>query len=113
MKSYTLKFNQENRISFDELKSGSKPVETRAATVKYQPIEVGNELIFSCGDEKFARKVARKEHFKSINEMVKEIPFKQIMPWVKDVDEMKKAYSSYPDYNEKIREFGIFAFWLE
>ncbi len=45
--------------------------------------------------------------------MIKKIPYKEIMPSVKSVEEMKKAYSSYSGYNEKIKEFGIFAFELE
>jgi ASC-1-like (ASCH) protein len=112
MKSWTLTFKSVNKQNFDEVKNGSKPIETRAATVKYQPIEVGDELVFVCDGEKFSKKIIRKEHFKSIDAMIKEIPFNDIMPSVKSVDEMKKAYSSYSGYDEKIKEFGIFAFHL-
>ena len=45
--------------------------------------------------------------------MVKEIPFKQIMPSVDSVEEMKKAYASYPGYTEKIKEYGLLGFKLE
>jgi ASC-1-like (ASCH) protein len=44
--------------------------------------------------------------------MVKKIPFNDIMPSVQSIDEMKKAYSSYSGYDEKIQEFGIFAFYM-
>lgn len=113
MKSWTLRFRAIDKKNFDQVKNGSKPIETRAATVKYQPIEIGDELVFVCDNEKFSKKIIKKEHFKSIDEMIQHIPYNDIMPSVKSVDEMKKAYSSYGGYDEKIKEFGIFAFHLE
>jgi hypothetical protein len=41
------------------------------------------------------------------------IDFKKIMPSVGSVEEMKKRYASYPDYEEKIVEFGLLGFELE
>lgn len=113
MKTWTLRFRSVDKKNFDEVKNGSKPIETRAATVKYQPIEVGDELKFVCGEESFSRTVVEKEHYPSIDAMIEKIPYKDIMPSVKSVDEMKKAYSSYSGYDEKIKEFGIFAFHLK
>ncbi|MDB5259749.1 MAG: hypothetical protein JWO73_957 [Candidatus Taylorbacteria bacterium] len=112
MKSWTLRFRAKDKKNFLEVKNGSKPIETRAATVKYQPIEVGDELVFVCSGEKFSKKILKKEHFKSIDEMIGKIPFSDIMPSVKSVPEMKKAYASYSGYDEKIKKFGIFAFYL-
>ncbi len=113
MKTWTLRFRAVDKKNFDQIKDGSKAVETRAATVKYGPIEVGDMLIFSCDGEKFSKKILKKEHYKSIDDMVKKIPFQKIMPDVGSVAEMKKIYASYSGYEEKIREFGIFAFYLE
>jgi ASC-1-like (ASCH) protein len=45
--------------------------------------------------------------------MLKKIPFKKIMPDLKSVTEVKKAYYSYPNYKEKIQKFGILAFELK
>ena len=113
MKTHTLRFRAVDKEIFDQIKDGSKPVETRAATVKYGPIEAGDELVFSCGGEKFSKKILKKEHYKSIDAMVKKIPFQKIMPDVGSVAEMKKIYASYSGYKQKIQEFGIFAFYLE
>jgi len=113
MKSWTLSFRVEDKRNFDQLKDGSKPIETRAATAKYQPVEIGDELVFVCYGEQFSRRVTNKEHFRSVDEMAEKIHFQDIMPWVESVEEMKKAYSAYPGYDEKIKEFGIFAFYLE
>ncbi|MDP1624871.1 MAG: hypothetical protein Q8L64_03795 [bacterium] len=113
MKTWTLRFRVIDKKNFDEVKNGSKPIETRAATVKYQPIEVGDTLLFVCGKERLEKKITKKHHFGSIDAMIKKIPYKEIMPSVESVEEMKKAYSSYSGYDEKIKEFGIFAFELE
>lgn len=113
MKTYVLRFRAVDKKNFDEVKNGSKSIETRAATVKYQPIEVGDTLTFTCGSERLSKKVVQRRHFQSIDAMVAEIPYKKIMPSVASVEEMKKAYASYAGYEDKIREFGILAFDLE
>ena len=113
MKTWTLRFRQVDRKNFEELRSGEKAVETRAASVKYQNIAVGDILTFVCGKEKFSKVIKKKEHYQSIDAMLKKIPFKKINPDVKSVADLKKMYFSYPGYDEKIKEFGIFAFELE
>lgn len=113
MKIWTLRFRQIDKKNFDEVKNGSKQIETRAASTKYQPIVEGDVLQFVCEKETLSKKILRKQHFASIDAMIKKIPFKKIMPSVKSVEEMKKAYSSYSDYDQKIKQFGIFVFELE
>jgi len=110
MKTYTLTFRQVDKQSFDDLKSGVKSVETRANTVKYQKIEVGDTLTFVCEGDKFSKVVTKVYRWPDIDTMVKEISFKKIMPTIESVEEMRKAYYSYPDYEQKIKEFGIIGF---
>jgi ASC-1-like (ASCH) protein len=112
-KTWILRFKAKDKKNFDEVKNGSKPIETRAATVRYQPIEVGDVLEFVCGKEHLRKTVTKKQHFASIDAMIKKIPYQNIMPSVQSVEEMKKAYASYSGYEEKIKEFGIFAFKLK
>lgn len=113
MENYTLRFRAVDKKNFDEVKSGLKPIETRAGTIKYQPIEVGDTLTFVCGEERFSKEIVKKFHWPSIDAMVKEINFKKIMPSVESVEEMKKVYASYPDYEDKIKEGGLLGFELE
>ncbi len=112
MKTWTLKLRQTDKAMFDEMKAGLKTVETRAASFKHKNIQAGDILVFTCGKERLSKQVVKRQHFPSIDAMVKAIPFNKIMPGVKSVDEMKKVYSSYPDYDEKIKEFGILALEL-
>ena len=113
MKNWTLRFRAVDKKNFDEVKSGTKSVETRAGTVKYQPIAVGDTLTFVCEKEKYVKKIIRKFHWKSVDAMVKEINFKKVMPSVKSAAEMKKIYASYPDYEQKIKEHGLLGFKLK
>ncbi|MFA6278705.1 MAG: hypothetical protein WCS97_03705 [Candidatus Paceibacterota bacterium] len=113
MKNWTLRFRAVDKDNFDEVKIGIKSIETRAATIKYQPIKISDTLTFVCGKEKCVKKISKKFHWPSIDAMVKGVDFKKIMPSVDSVEEMKKIYASYPDYEKKIKEHGLFGFELE
>lgn len=112
MKNWTLKFRAVDKDNFDEVKSGVKAIETRAGTVKYQPVAVGDTLTFVCGPERCVKKVVKRYHWPSVDEMVEEIDFKKVMPTVGSVAEMKKVYASYPNYEQKIKEYGLLGFEL-
>lgn len=112
MKNWTLRFRQIDKKNFEEVRSGVKEYETRAATVKYIPIKEGDTLTFVCGKDRFTKKITQRLHWKSIDEMIKEIPFKKVMPSLNSVEEMKKVYASYPGYTEKIRKSGLLGFKL-
>lgn len=113
MKSWTLRFRAVDKENFNDLKRGKKSVETRAASVRYQPIEKGDTLVFVCGKEKFSKRITKKMHFKSIDAMFKKISFKKIMPDLGSEAEAKARYGSYPNYKEKIKQSGILAFELK
>ncbi len=113
MKIWTLRFKQTDSADFERLRSGVKSVETRAASVKYQSVEEGDTLVFVCGKDKFSKIIKKKYHFKSISAMFKKIPFKKIWPEAKSAKEPEKIYYSYPNYEQKIKKLGIFAFELK
>lgn len=102
-----------DKFVFDAVKNGEKIIETRAATEKYKKIQPGDTLVFVCGAEKIEREVENVEHFISVDDMVKEINFKKIMPFCKNVEEMKKIYYNFPGYKEKIKNFGLLVFDLK
>ena len=113
MKNWTLRFRQVDRARFEEVKSGLKSIETRAATVKYQPIQKGDTITFVCGKDRFVKQIGGVYHFATPEAMVKKLPLQKIMPLVTSIEEMKKRYYSYPGYEEKIKEHGILAFELK
>lgn len=109
-KTVKLKFRAVNRDIFEAIRSGKKPVETRAATVKYAGIKAGDTVEFVCGKDKFTKPVKRAEIFKSISDLVKKYKPEEINPNIKTVDELEKMYYSFPGYKEKIEKVGLIAF---
>ena len=110
---WTVRFRTVDRHNFDEMRDGLKNIETRAASEKYDSIKVGVVFRFVCGKQVLEKKIVRKRHFSSIGAMLKAIPYKKIMPFKNSVREVYAAYYSYPNYKEKIRAKGIFAFYLK
>ena len=113
MKTWTLRLRATDKSIFNEIKSGTKSIETRAGTIRYQPIEVGDTLVFVCGSNRCTKKIVKKFHWTSIDAMVRNIGFKKVMPSVNSVKEMKNAYVSYPDYKKKIKKYGLLGFELK
>jgi len=113
MKNWTLRFRVVDKDNFEEIRSGKKSIETRAATVKYGPIKAGDTLTFVCGNKRCKKVIKKKHHFRSPIAMIRKLPLKRIMPDVKNLGEMQARYASYPGYEEKIKKHGLFAFELQ
>ena len=111
MKKYILRIRGTDKFVFDSIKKGDKRVETRAATDRYRRIKEKDVLVFVCGNERIEKKVKKVSYFKDIDEMIKKIDFKKIMPFVSSsVEEMKSVCYSFSGYREKIKKFGLVAF---
>ena len=113
MKKHILRMREKDRFVFDAIKKGKKSVETRAGMEKFQKIKPGDILVFVCGNDKIQKEVAGVRHFKTIDDMAKEIDFKKIMPFCESIEDMKKIYHGFPDYEEKIKNSGLVAFELK
>jgi len=110
MTKHLLRIREVDKKIFGIIKSGEKTVETRAGTSKLQLIKVGDILKFVCGKESLERKVTKVYRFGTIEEMLKMLDLKKIMPFVKSPDEAKKVWYSFPNYEEKIKNYGLLAF---
>ena len=111
-KIITLRFRAVNRDIFEAIRDGRKKVETRAATARYRDIKAGNMLRFVCGKDTFEKKAKRVKIFKSIASLLKQYRAGDINPFVRSEVELQKMYYSYPNYREKIKQFGIIAIEL-
>jgi ASC-1-like (ASCH) protein len=107
-----VEFREVDRARFNEIKSGVKSVETRAATEKYQSIKVGDEITFTCGADTFSKKVNKVYHWSTVEAMVSEVGLKKIAPNLDTIEQLKDAYVTYPNYPEKIDKYGILGFEL-
>jgi len=110
---YILRFRQIDKRVFKDIKTGKKTVETRAATIKFKNIILGDIIVFVCGKEKFKKKVKRVQTFKSIFALLDEYKVKDIMPHLSSREELEKSYYKYPNYKEKIKKFGLIVLELE
>jgi ASC-1-like (ASCH) protein len=113
MKKHILKIAQTGRYIFDAIKKGQKKIETRAGTEKYQKIVAGDILVFSCGKDSFEKEVKKVKHFKTIKALLKVYKPQEINPKTKTEKETVEMYYSFPDYEQKIKDFGILAFELK
>ena len=110
---YTLRFRAVNRDIFEAIKHGTKKVETRAATIKYRNIKAGDAITFSCGKDRFRRQVKRATIFSTIAGMLKKHRIQDINPKCATAKELRDMYNAFPEYSEKIKNFGIIAFELK
>lgn len=106
-------FREEDRARFEEVRSGAKEIETRAASPKYQNIAVGDIITFSCGGDIFTKQVVKKYHWPSVEAMLAEVPLRRVMPDLDTLEQVKARYASYPDYEEKIKEFDLLGIEFE
>jgi len=103
---------QVDKFVLDSIRDGKKTIETRAATDRYRRIKKGDILVFVCSGEKLEKEVKKVDYYKSIDEMIKAIDFKKIMPFVNSIDEIENIYFSFPNYKDKINKFGLAVFKL-
>lgn len=108
-----LRFRAVNRDIFEQIRTGKKRVETRAASPSYRKISAGDELIFVCGQERFSTRVQRVRHFDSIESLLKQFTVNDIMPTLSTREELLASYHSYPHYRERLKLHGLLAFELE
>lgn len=111
-KTYILKFRAANRDIFEAIRAGKKKVETRAFTAKYKDIKADDELVFSCGKDRFSKKIKKVQVFKSITDLVKKYKPSQINPKMKTEEELTAMYYGFPGYREKITKSGLLAMEL-
>ena len=112
MRTHTLKFEEKDRGRFNEIKEGFKKIETRAANAKYASIEEGDEILFTCGQDSFTKKVLKTYHWPTVEAMCAEVPLEEVMVGLFTVEQAKQRYATYPGYTERIKEGGILGFQI-
>lgn len=105
-------FSASNKDIFDMVRDGSKKVETRAATVKYQKLHAGESAIFSCQGQTFSKTISRVRLFPSIEELLKKYKPEDINPKLRTKEDIIRMYHSFTGYKEKIERYGIVAIEL-
>jgi ASC-1-like (ASCH) protein len=104
-----LRFRQINRKIFEAVRDGIKKVETRAASPKFCDIKEGDIIVLKCGREKIEKKVKKAEIFKEIKNVFKKYRPQDILPGAKSPIELEKMWYSFPEYERKIKQYGLIA----
>ncbi len=112
-KTHILKFRAVNKNIFAVIKSGEKPVETRAATDRYRKVAVGDTLTMVCGKDRFNKKVAKVTIFKTVVGLARKYKPQLVHHSCKTAKELTAVYNSFPGYKEKIAKQGIVAWELK
>jgi len=113
MKRHRLVFRTVDHGSFDQIKSGAKAIETRAATSRYAKIQAGDELEFVCGPDRIVKTILAVQHYDTVESIFQSADWSRVMPGVDSLDDAKHIYYSYPGYEDKIDRHGLIAMYLQ
>ncbi|MDP3763016.1 MAG: hypothetical protein Q8Q97_03000 [bacterium] len=114
MKTWALRIRAEDRDVFSQIKSGKKKIETRALGGRFNHVAKGDNLFFICGKGRLKKKVKKVQKFKSIKAMLGKISYKKVWPHLANpsLKEVEKIYYNYSGYRERIKKYGLVAFWI-
>jgi ASC-1-like (ASCH) protein len=112
MKTLNLIFREQDKDSFNRIKNGEKLYETRAGLPEYLGISAGDELIITCGTDTITKTVKEALHFKTQEELLEKISVEDIMPAGTTNEELIARWNSFPNYPERIKQYGIIAWKL-
>jgi ASC-1-like (ASCH) protein len=111
-KTHTLPFARKDSDIWKLIKEGKKTVETRAAGPKYEHIQAGDVLIFSCAGKKFKMKIKKVSKFRTLSAMFKHYDPQLIHPGIEGKKALIERYHSFTGYKERIKQYGMLAFEL-
>lgn len=113
MKKIILNFRACDKEIFDAVLDGSKKVEIRAASTKFQNLKAGDTAVLKCGNQKVQRKIKVVKYVSGIDELLNTYQVSDINPFMNDKESLEKMYYGFPDYREKIEKYGLAAVEFE
>lgn len=106
-------FKEENKDIFEAILDGRKTIETRAMDPRYEGIAQCARVTFSCAGVSFERSVKSVTFFTSIEALLEVYKPEDINPKLHTGEEVRQMYMSFPGYEQRISENGLFAVELE
>lgn len=113
VKDYRLVIREADRRVFNQIVTGQKTIETRAATGKYRNVGAGDRLTFQCGGDSVTKTVAGSAHYGTLDELYRQVPVAKVLPSARSLEEAKQVHLSFPGYQAKIEAHGVMAFELK
>lgn len=100
-------------VYVDAIRSGKKTHEGRVATQFFDGYVPGRIITWAAGPNKVTTKIITREKFKSFEDMIDKVGFKNLVPEAVSRDVAVKLYHSIPGYTDKARRFGVLALGVE
>ncbi len=113
LKEYIMPIRKQDKFFFDAIKKGLKKIETRAGSPAYLKIKERDLLIFSCSGKRIKKQIKKIYYFKTLDDLLGQYDFKEIMPLASSREESIKIWYSFPGYKERLKKYGIIAFILD
>jgi len=110
---HKLAFLDKHIDTFELIKTHKKKIETRAGNPEYIKIKDGDTIEFSCQNQTLLKQAKRVLHYKTLDELFDNFKPKEINPTLSSYKELKDKYASFPDYEERIKKYGILVLELE
>lgn len=110
---HKLPFLLKHKRTFELIREGKKKIESRAGSPKYLEINEGDNIEFSCGNEKTIKQVKKILHYNDLDELFAAYEPETINPEISSDKELRKKYLTFPGYNERIKKYGILVFELK
>ena len=107
---HKLPFLEADRQTFELLQKGKKQIETRAGCPEYLRIREGDSIEFSCGNEKFIKKVKKISHYNHLDDLFAVYKPNEINPEVSSYEELRARYATFPGYEHRLKQYGILVF---
>jgi ASC-1-like (ASCH) protein len=101
-----------DRRVFEALRDGTKKVETRAGSPRYQHVAAGDTAIFDCGEDRITKKIVAVRQFPDVHALVDHYGVQAITPWLETEQEQTQMYHSFPGHRERIARYGLIAMEL-
>lgn len=113
MGNKTIRIRAADYEIFQAIADGKKKFETRAATPRYQNVEVGDVITLVCGKEKIKKEVKKVERFGTIGALLKKYKPEEVNPFTHSAKEARDMWYGFPGYKEKIDRYGLVVWKLE
>ena len=105
---------------FDAILSGKKTIEGRVPDYSksekdYRSMNPGDKIKFICLETKreLTKEVSILKHFNSAKQFLETLGLEKTLPGIKNLEQGINTYHSFPGYEERIKNNGIYAIFLK
>jgi ASC-1-like (ASCH) protein len=115
MTTYQLVFFEQNRKTFENIRSGKKRIETRDGTApdtesryNYSKIKAGDRIKFICNEDYFFKSVYKVRHYPDFEDFLLKENLAEIFGKGTTKERAKEIYLGFPNnYPQRLAKYGM------